>query len=143
MDAPSSKAPQGEDPRVEELRAQLADAEKRNMRSLCTYCGHIEESADEKERFDKMADHIFACEKHPLRQVSGLLSELETLRLENAKLREALVAVDQHFAAEYWTSDDGKTTRPGTPDDNECPRAVNAVWQRLRAALDHSTTGTK
>lgn len=63
--------------------------EARRLRSVCTYCGHIEESEDEEARFSRMCDHILACEKHPLREVPKLLAAKEAAeaRVERLELR--------------------------------------------------------
>lgn len=69
------------------MAKRLRDAEARNRRSICTYCGTIQEAANDEERLGKMVDHMMVCEKSPvLRAVLALDDLAEARRL----LSEAL-----------------------------------------------------
>ena len=64
------------------MAKRLRDAEARNMRSICTYCGYIEEAATEDARFEGMADHMLVCERHPAKRYVLLASILEEILSE-------------------------------------------------------------
>jgi hypothetical protein len=56
-----------EDERAALLAAQAEALAQARRQSVCTYCGHLEEAEDNEQRFEQMADHMLACEKHPAR----------------------------------------------------------------------------
>jgi rubrerythrin len=70
------------DAEIARLERELAESNERNNKSICTWCGHIDERNSEA-----MAAHIAECTKHPLHQAANELAAKDT---ENETLRSIL-----------------------------------------------------
>jgi hypothetical protein len=119
---------------VERLGTALADAESRNRRSICSYCGHLEDHESLEVRIEQMTEHILACEKHPLREVPALILRAEAAESALSAARAEQEAVLDDLGMLLEALGGLNVARPISPHAVmlECIAEV----QRLRADLE-------
>lgn len=63
---------------IDALRIELAEAQAHNRRSICVYCGEVQQLSDPAKLRDEMALHIAACPKHPMNRIVEVMTAAET-----------------------------------------------------------------
>lgn len=64
---------------IERLTRELAASQDRNRKSICVYCGEVQELDKPEDLRDIMAHHIAGCGRHPMNRIVGLMTGIEVL----------------------------------------------------------------
>lgn len=67
--------------------------------------------------------------------VKAQQAELAATQARVAELEKALRDLETQVRLMFWTSDDGKTVRDGTPEDGDAPKELCTAWAVARAIL--------
>lgn len=60
-------------------RQQAEDAEQRNRRVICVYCGEVQQLSSPEKLREEMAAHIVVCPKHPMNLIVEVMIAAEAL----------------------------------------------------------------
>ena len=58
-------------------RQKADEAEQRNRRSICVYCGEVQTLSDPAKLREEMAIHIVQCPKHPMNRIVEVMTAAE------------------------------------------------------------------